>query len=237
MNHIKSPRPLVGLAHGAAGIALALLELATATGEARFRTAAEQAIAYERALFLPALGTWADPHHPETDAPSEATTLDHFIHGWCYGAPGIGLARLAALPHLDDPLLYDEIQAATAVALKASFGYNHSLCHGDLGNLELLMQASAVSPDAHLLSAVQNLTSSVLEQITQHGWICAVPMAVETPGLMIGLAGIGYGLLRLARPNDVPSVLQLAAPIPATSAGLVATQPLIKPQLRMVTTP
>lgn len=30
---------------------------------------------------------------------------------------------------------------------------------------------------------------------------------VESPGLLTGLAGIGYGLLRLAAPSAVPSVL------------------------------
>jgi lantibiotic modifying enzyme len=36
---------------------------------------------------------------------------------------------------------------------------------------------------------------------------------VETPGLMTGVAGIGYGLLRLAAPLRVPSVLALAPPV------------------------
>jgi len=36
------------------------------------------------------------------------------------------------------------------------------------------------------------------------------PQAVEIPGLIAGLAGIGYELLRLAEP--VPSVLALAPP-------------------------
>ena len=44
------------------------------------------------------------------------------------------------------------------------------------------------------------------------GWLCGIPHGIETPGLMIGLAGVGYGLLRLAAPNDVPSVLVLAPP-------------------------
>jgi hypothetical protein len=35
---------------------------------------------------------------------------------------------------------------------------------------------------------------------------------VESPGLMTGLAGIGYALLRLAEPHRVPSVLGLAPP-------------------------
>lgn len=35
----------------------------------------------------------------------------------------------------------------------------------------------------------------------------------EMPGLMLGLAGIGYGLLRAGAPERVPSVLRLAPPI------------------------
>jgi lantibiotic modifying enzyme len=37
-------------------------------------------------------------------------------------------------------------------------------------------------------------------------------MQLTNPGLMVGLAGIGYGLLRLADPQRVPSVLVLAPP-------------------------
>jgi lantibiotic modifying enzyme len=36
---------------------------------------------------------------------------------------------------------------------------------------------------------------------------------VEMPGLMLGLAGIGYGMLRLAEPAHVPCVLRLAPPV------------------------
>jgi hypothetical protein len=46
----------------------------------------------------------------------------------------------------------------------------------------------------------------------EYGWVTGVPLGVETPGLMTGLAGIGYELLRLAAPERVPSVLLLAPP-------------------------
>lgn len=39
------------------------------------------------------------------------------------------------------------------------------------------------------------------------------PLAVETPGLLAGLAGIGYELLRRAEPELVPSVLALEPPL------------------------
>jgi lantibiotic modifying enzyme len=37
--------------------------------------------------------------------------------------------------------------------------------------------------------------------------VCGVPGNVATPGLLTGQAGIGYGLLRLAAPHQVPSIL------------------------------
>ena len=42
--------------------------------------------------------------------------------------------------------------------------------------------------------------------------MCSSESALSPPGLMVGLAGIGYGLLRLAYPEQVPSVLVLAPP-------------------------
>ncbi|MEU3197398.1 lanthionine synthetase LanC family protein, partial [Streptomyces sp. NPDC006996] len=41
---------------------------------------------------------------------------------------------------------------------------------------------------------------------------CATPDDVPSPGLLDGLSGIGYGLLRLAHPGTVPSVLLLSHP-------------------------
>jgi lantibiotic modifying enzyme len=96
--------------------------------------------------------------------------------------------------------------------MACGFGYNHSLCHGDLGNLELLLQASQTLNDPQWKTQVDRLAAIILESIEKHGWLCGVPLKVETPGLMNGLAGIGYGLLRLAEPTQVPSILVLESP-------------------------
>jgi lantibiotic modifying enzyme len=53
----------------------------------------------------------------------------------------------------------------------------------------------------------------LLESIEQQGWVTGIPQGVETPGLMVGIAGIGYALLRLAAPEQVPSVLLLEPPL------------------------
>lgn len=199
--------PLAGFSHGAAGIAAALLELASASGQARFSTAALDAISYERALFSPGAGNWCDLRLVETN--DEWSTS-----AWCHGAPGIGLGRLQALRHLDDLELRAEIETAIKTTQAIGSGGNHSLCHGELGNLELLLQASQTFEDAALHEQTYRIAASILEKIDTHGWRCGVPLGVETPGLMTGLAGIGYGLLRLAEPHHVPAVLVLAAPVP-----------------------
>ena len=127
-------------------------------------------------------------------------------------SPGIGLARLHALRRLDDPAARGEVDVAVRTTIAEGFGRNHSLCHGDLGNLELLLQASEAlgHPRRH---EVDRLAGSILGSIDRLGWLCGNPSRIESPGLMTGLAGIGYGLLRLAEPDRVPAVLTLAPPL------------------------
>ena len=205
-------KPLAGFSHGASGIALALLEVAALTGETRFRTAALNAIAYERTLFAIQEENWRDLRDVEVPGQAVSDPQAAFMTAWCHGAPGIGLARLRALQHLDDPEIRAEIDIALKTTLAQGFGGNHSLCHGDLGNLELLLQASQTLDVPQWSVEVERIATTILTSIDQQGWRCGVPLEVETPGLMTGLAGIGYGLLRLAEPRRVPSVLTLEPP-------------------------
>jgi type 2 lantibiotic biosynthesis protein LanM len=204
--------PLTGFSHGAAGIAWALLELASVTGESRFETTARAAMEYERSHFLPDVGNWPDLRNFADTLLADKPDMPTCLNAWCHGAPGIGLARLRSLMYLDDARIRSEINTALKTTLAQGFGGNHSLCHGDLGNLELLLQASLILDDPHWNTQVDRFAGIILESIQKHGWLCGVPLGVETPGLMTGLAGIGYGLLRLAAPERIPSVLVLEPP-------------------------
>ncbi|HER2209591.1 TPA: hypothetical protein VJT00_001952, partial [Streptococcus pyogenes] len=44
-----------------------------------------------------------------------------------------------------------------------------------------------------------------------HHWRCGIPGRQQIPGLMLGLAGIGYQLLRLYN-RKLPSVLMMEGP-------------------------
>jgi len=196
-------QPLCGFSHGASGIGWALGELAAVTGDARFADAAAQAFRYERGQRATD-GSWRDLRPSRAGAAAEPA----LSAAWCHGAPGIGLARRRALVHRDDPALRDDLAVAVAATARDGFGHNHSLCHGDLGNLELL----AASDDPAARAALDRVPGELLDSLARDGFQCATPGAIDTPGLMLGLAGIGYGLLRLVDPAQVPSVLVLEAP-------------------------
>jgi lantibiotic modifying enzyme len=104
------------------------------------------------------------------------------------------------------------IEGAIATTLTRGFGLNHCLCHGDLGNIEFLLRARQILGDSQRSDRIDGIAATILESIDKYGFLCGVPLGVETPGLMTGIAGIGYGLLRLAEGDRVPSVLVQAPP-------------------------
>jgi lantibiotic modifying enzyme len=97
--------------------------------------------------------------------------------------------------------------------LKSGFGLNHSICHGALGNIEPLCYAARVLDDPQYHKHVEERTAMILNSIEEYGWRCGIPSGLETPGLMSGIAGIGYALLRLAAPEAVPCLLTLEEPV------------------------
>jgi type 2 lantibiotic biosynthesis protein LanM len=204
--------PLAGFSHGAAGIAWALLKLAALTNVDRYRAAAVAAIEYERTLFSPTGRGWLDLRRREPHLSPARDDQDHIMTAWCHGAPGIGLGRLDSFAQIDNEETRSEIRTALELTLARGFGQNHSLCHGDLGNLDLLLQVQTkLGDDESLQIKIERLSAIILQDLERNGVFCGVPQGVESPGLMPGLAGVGYGLLRLAEPVRLPSVLTLSA--------------------------
>jgi type 2 lantibiotic biosynthesis protein LanM len=206
---LAAERPLAGISHGVGGIALALLRLGEATSDPRFLAAALDGFAGERERF------WEDlerllraPAGGEKPAAESTVAV-----AWCYGAPGVGLTRLAALPHArtaeEGAALRREVEQALRRTLARGPGQNHCLCHGDLGNLDFLLQAQERFPDPALAADLHRFLEIVLASLDRDGWLCGTRGSVDSPGLMNGFAGIGLGLLRLAEPGRVPSVLVL----------------------------
>jgi hypothetical protein len=123
--------------------------------------------------------------------------------GWCTGAAGLAMAGGDPEVLLADRPVLDDL----------------SLCHGELGIAEALTvlctgDRTRAEPVA---SARKRRAGVLLDAFTQHGASCGTPGGVPTPGLLTGLAGIGYGLLRLGFEQQVPSVLLLEPSPPHTN--------------------
>ena len=67
--------------------------------------------------------------------------------------------------------------------------------------MELLFAAARAAGDAELERQAWRMAGGIVDSIHRDGWLFGLPGNVETPGLMAGLAGAGFGLARLARPD------------------------------------
>lgn len=198
--------PLSGFAHGVAGIICALLLATDFIAEVELKSKinyiVDRALIYERKLFDPEQGNWLDIRN-EVNRSSCMTA-------WCNGAPGIVLGRLLGLPYFATNEILNDIQIGLKTTVNDIFApSNYSLCHGLLGNSEILYYAGLCLGENKWKEAALQRAMYVAEEIQQGHWICGLPSQMETPGLMLGIAGMGMSLLHLSHPTQVPSVLRL----------------------------
>ncbi|MBB5996589.1 type 2 lanthipeptide synthetase LanM family protein [Streptomonospora salina] len=187
-----------GFAHGVSGVYPYLLRYDAEVGHPACAGLVEFLLDRERALFDEATGTWAIGNDSENAA-----------HGWCHGAPGMLLAKCLAATFA--PALLDgfrsEIRLLLDTVLSSSFGHNLTLCHGDLGNLQIVSFAAGVLGD----TALQDRAERRLDDFARD----TLPGLLDREGsrhvlaesVMAGRAGIGLTLLRRLRPDTVPPVL------------------------------
>ena len=209
-------RDPTGFAHGASGIAWALLELGVVTDDHRFKEAARRGFLYEQSCFSDEHQNWPDFRKDDSQT-GQPTTGPSYGIAWCHGAAGVGLARLRAYALTSDPTYSEEARIAiqtTGKTLQATMPnpyINYSLCHGQFGNAELMIEAASILGDEQMLTLPSALASEAANRIEggRQPWPCGVMGAGETPGLMLGLAGIGHFYLRLHDPKQAPSLLMI----------------------------
>lgn len=205
-------KALAGMSHGAAGICAALAELYHHTNIEAFKIACDEAIQFERGLYSENMMNWPDLRAGKRPESSTEENGYYFMTAWCHGAPGIGLARIRLKSLLNTEAFDDEISDSIHTTMKSGFLDNHCLCHGSLGNLDLLLQAAKFPEYLHLKEKTLELAAQIVAGQSKTGWLSGYMYNLETPGFMVGFAGIGYQLLRVLKPNEVPSVLSFEAP-------------------------
>ncbi|BFU45413.1 type 2 lanthipeptide synthetase LanM family protein [Krasilnikovia sp. MM14-A1004] len=193
-----------GLAAGLAGGLVAMRAVYAETGlPAAGRLADEYAARLPHLPAPPGAGlpwgaagvAWALRAHPPADRPALSAEGPADL-GWCGPLAG------AALTDVDGTAARRYIAAATGAGVSA----DPSLCHGELGVAEVLTALDGAGhPGA--LAAREGRTDAVLTALERGRARCGAPGGPTPPGLLTGLAGFGYGLLRIGYGARVPSVL------------------------------
>ena len=201
-----------GVAHGAGGLGLFLVDLHAATGDARYLDAAERAYRWISKHSLP-LGsnavTW-----------KRLTTDSAGYNGWCGGS--VGLVRFFdALHHATGKVEYLEAWRRTVEGLYAgrfvfrgptplnawgwapgdARGFGTIYCHGTSGSIAVLADAAARTGDVRYAESVSAggrwLDSVAVQGPAGATWEHSAGGSLREHGLFTGTAAVGHASLRV----------------------------------------
>ncbi|MEV6604445.1 type 2 lanthipeptide synthetase LanM family protein [Kutzneria sp. NPDC051319] len=192
---IRWPAGLGGFAHGSTGIGWALARLALATGDDRYAAVAGAAERYEEANYKIDRNGWLDNREE-----------DRIGTAWCHGAAGIGVAAADLWRRAGHPRHLDVLRRSARSVWPASFGWNHTLCHGDLGCWEVVQEAISAGVGPAGLDR-RELDAHVIGGLEEFGAVSGLARDAFSPGLLPGLGGVAYQLLRMHPGCDLPTVL------------------------------
>jgi lantibiotic modifying enzyme len=181
-----------GVAHGRAGIGFALARFALDTGNTRLLARGTSLIR-------------SDADRGKVSHSDETRVVERMSLAWCRGAAGRELALLrldqanaSATSRLVEVCLQDLKWRKSDPPL--------CLCHGLAGCLDFAEAArrAGIGRAGLLTSQIEN---EILARVRGGEFSSDHAHRLYAPGLMTGMAGTGYSLLRMMDPESTPSVL------------------------------
>ncbi|MBV9931135.1 MAG: class IV lanthionine synthetase LanL [Alphaproteobacteria bacterium] len=199
-----SGKTYLGYAHGAAGIADALLDLFDATGRADFLATAQAAARWIADHALPALPDGSGVNWPVTAGEDASGAY------WCHGAAGIGVLYLHAAASGALPGAAELARRAAATVAVSTRMANPTQCHGLAGSIEFLLDCYQSFSEPFYLAQAREfarlLGAFASESAGGLLWPSESPTDLEA-AYLTGSAGIVPCLLRLAQPQALPRQL------------------------------
>lgn len=193
---------IAGFSHGLAGVSYALGKLYKMTNYKGHISIIDNLIKVENNYYNGDIENWIDLRSEDT------LSLNNSPIHWCHGATGIGLSRLKNKDIIDTS---DDIDKALKTVTKNGL-YRDSdcLCHGNLGNIELLLEIYKENNDIKMYNkAVTRANEIIKENKNNQRYKNGVGQDFDSVNFMLGLPGMGYEFLRLSNPEKYPSVLLL----------------------------
>jgi type 2 lantibiotic biosynthesis protein LanM len=200
---------ILGFSHGASGISYALFELYKYTQDKKHFDAAKIGIDFENANYCEKAKNWPDLRiFPELQKERKKKV---FACQWCHGASGVALGRLGAIDVYDNDLIQRDILASIETTEKSSFEFDH-LCCGGFGKIETFIESYLKLNDANHLKTAKKFASYSIEKAKRDNgftFFSDIPKDLPVYSFFRGTAGVGYQLLRLVHPKELPSILSI----------------------------
>jgi len=157
---------------------------------------------HDRNQFIPSIKGWKDGRDG----------LDMYDAAcWCHGSSGIALSRLIIMENNNlDTKLLEQVLIAKDNIISIGIGGTQSLCHGDLGNLDVYRAIGLYCKDQEILNFVDSYLQGLINAYNnKKQFKTGEDGKIPILNLFMGKAGIGYGFLRQYDWANVPSVLTL----------------------------
>ena len=202
---------LSGFSHGISGIIFALSILNKENETTLYYQAIHNGLLFEDKMYVKKYKNWWDNRK---EALKQEDDNSKFMAAWCHGAPGILLAR-SKMYHLRDSdqmehLIIQDINRALEATELYGFSDNDCLCHGNLGNTEILLEFAYIYNDTEIEQIYMSARTKIAKDILNDNYDCARAYlyGYKIPGFMTGISGMGYSLLRDMHP-ELPCILAL----------------------------
>lgn len=167
-----------------------------------YRQASLDCFHWEHQIFNKELSTWPDLR--------EITVKPVSMHGFCSGAPGMGLALLSCDGLRDVLDTYDQdLQRALEAVNNTPPLYRDHLCCGNMSAIEFLLTYGRHMHSNDAISRAKDRLSECLTHQEIDGEFHFTAQGFQSsfiPDLFYGISGIGYTLLRMLD-DKIPSVL------------------------------
>lgn len=213
--------PLSGFSHGQSGISYVFTELAYLTRNEWLYSISDSLYKYEDVFKEKNTCNYKDTrsylHFQDNfnelslKEVKDGLSKKAIMFGWCHGFPGIAMSRLNYYYRTGDENYLKQVEGFVDFYKKnfelINGGNISCLCHGDVGNIELLLQYAYLHKDDELIRLVRNHSLKIFTKLKKNGFINNENKYPNDFSIMGGVAGIGYYFLRLFSPNNFQSIL------------------------------
>lgn len=188
-----------GFSHGNSGIHTYLYKAMKYIGDTRVNRIINESLNYEKCCYSMIDKDWY-----------RNIEQKKISYSWCHGSPGILLSKLLLSKN---GFYYDDLNKEIEISLnntkKYGIGNNPTYCHGDLGNLSILILASKLFKDTGIENKCHHIFQELYENILSKEWMNNKYKSTNNYGLMVGLSGWGYSMLSNYSKQEISNFLWL----------------------------